>query len=96
MSYVDKIKIAGTLADKRMKLTASQKSEIRMLISKGFSDVHLAEEYEVSRTTIYFIRNKTAYDKALADNKKNNIPLSKVERRKYMASLRKRKEDLSS
>lgn len=94
MSYPDNIKIAGTKADKRLKLSASQKSEIRLLISKGFSDVDLAEEYEVSRTTIYFIRNRTAYDKALADNKRNNIPLSKKERRLYMADLRKRKGNL--
>ena len=95
MSYVDKIAIAGTSDDRRIKLLPEQKTEIRKLIEHGFGDVEIAKEYEVSRTTIYFLRNKTAYANCLKNNKANHIPLSKTERRKYMQQLRARKEGLS-
>ena len=93
MSYADKIKIPEHL-DKRKKLMSWQKDEIRMLIDKGFSDSDLAEEYKVSRTTIYFIRKPLAYNECLAGNKRNNKKMDKKARRLYMSELRQRKEEL--
>ncbi len=94
MSYVDKIVIAGTSDDRRIKLLPEQKTEIRKLIEHGFGDVEIAKEYEVSRTTIHFIRKPLKYAEALENNKRNHIPLSKKERCLYMRELRERKEEL--
>ncbi len=93
MSKVDSKKIPEHL-DKRKKLMDWQKEEIRLLIDKGFSDVDLAEEYEVSRTTIYMIRKPLKYAECLENNKRNNKKMGKRERKLYMADLRQRKIEL--
>ena len=50
----EKLKIAGTKYDRRVKLTPEQKEEIRKN-TQGLSQRKLAVMYEVSRRTIQFI-----------------------------------------
>ena len=50
----EKLKIAGTKYDRRVKLTPEQKEEIRKNV-QGLSQRKLAIMYEVSRRTIQFI-----------------------------------------
>ena len=81
--------------DKRRKLTTDQKEEIYELSSKGYSDVDLASQYNVSRSTIYFIRRQDKYAECLRMNKENaklRPRMDKTEHAKYVAKLRERKK----
>ena len=80
--------------DKRKKLSDEDKEVIREQIEDGYSDVDLANKWNVSRTTIYFIRKPKKYSECLEANKRNHIRPSKKSRRDYMAKLRKRKRKM--
>ena len=58
MPYLsEKIKIAGTKFDRRIKLTEEQKKEIKELSSAGLSQRKIAAIYKVDRRLISFIVN---------------------------------------
>jgi IS30 family transposase len=83
--------------DKRRKLTTQQKEEIYQLSSEGWGDVELGLMFNVSRSTIYFIRRQDKYADCLRQNRENGKKrplMDKKKHAKYMAELRKRKENL--
>lgn len=66
MPYLsEKIKIAGTKFDRRIKLTEEQKKEIKKLSSAGLSQRKLAKIYKVDRRLISFILNPAALEENL-------------------------------
>jgi len=83
--------------DKRRKLSAADKEEIFALSAKGYTDVDLALQYNVARSTIYFIRRADKYADCLKMNRENTKHHEKrtpEEMKKYVAELRKRKKNL--
>ena len=83
--------------DKRRKLSTADKEEIFALSAKGYTDVDLALQYDVSRSTIYFIRRADKYADCLRMNKENaklRPRMNKQEHAKYVAKLRERKKSL--
>ena len=66
MPYLsEKIKIAGTEFDRRIKLTEEQKKEIKELSSAGLSQRKIAAIYKVDRRLISFILNPASYEENL-------------------------------
>ena len=64
MSKIDDIRIAGTANDRRVKLTDTQRCEIRERYKAGnVSTYTLANEYGVSRRTIDFVLHPDRYER---------------------------------
>jgi len=89
--------------DRRIKLTDSQREEIRDKYSTGeYSTYKLADSYNVSRRTIQFVIYPERYEKAREMNKKRSKggtyydtkknTLAKREHRKYKQKILKEKE----
>ena len=86
------------MIDKRRKLSEEQREEIFALSAKGYTDVELALQYNVARSTIYFIKRADKYADCLKmnrENMKNYEKRTPEEMRKYMRELRKRKRNLT-
>lgn len=60
----ERISIAGTVYDRRIKLTEAQREEIREKHSLGFSLRGLAREYHVDKQTIKNIVDPEAYERS--------------------------------
>lgn len=85
-----KIKIAGTKFDRRIKLTAEQKGEVKFLYAKGnTSERKLAKQFNVSRRLISMILHPERKKKF--DNKKY---YDKDRHSKYMREHRNYKQKL--
>ena len=82
------------MIDKRRKLSEEQREAIRC---STLSNSKLAEQYNVSNSTIYYIKRPDKYAVCLNQNRENMKHYEKrtpEEMRKYMAELRKRKKNL--
>ena len=78
MLKVDKIKIAGTQYDRRVKLTNDQKADIKMKHEVfAVSYNYLAREYGVSKRLINFICKPESY-RVAQDRRKANAERYKV------------------
>ena len=83
--------------DKRRKLSTADKEEIFALSAKGYTDVDLALQYNVARSTIYFIKRADKYADCLKMNRENGKHHPKMNKKKhaeYVAELRERKKNL--
>lgn len=82
----EKIKIAGTKHDSRVKLTADEKNAIVILVQKGYSQRKLAAMFRVSRRLIQTIIKPPPRQ----PNKKRSAEYWREAKRKY----RNRKQEL--
>ena len=98
MPYLsEKIKIAGTEFDRRIKLTKEQKREIKKLSSAGLSQRKIADIYNVDRRLISFIINPAAYEENLkrrAERGGSKLYYDKEKHREYIKNHRRYKQDL--
>lgn len=95
----DKINIAGTQYDRRVKLTEQQKKEIRELYATGgYTQAALANMYEVSNRLISFAIYPEKYEKAREQfkerRKDGRYKQSKDKRREIMREIRQYKREL--
>ena len=82
----EKIKIANTKFDRRIKLTELQRADIRSNFG-GLSMRKLALMYNVDRKTIAYIMYPERYEKSLKDSKERNAGgkyYSKEKQREYI------------
>lgn len=98
MPYLsEKIKIAGTEFDRRIKLTSEDREEIVKLYSSGLSQRKIAALYKVDRRTISFIVNPSALDENLKRRKERggtSVYYSKDKHKNYIKQHRRYKQDL--
>lgn len=95
----EKIKIANTEYDRRIKLTEEQKKEIREKYATGtVGHRPLAKEYGVSRSLIRYVVDEEKYEKSKAyfreRRKDGRYNKSKEENNKIMKERRKYKQKL--
>jgi hypothetical protein len=95
----DRVTIVGTKYDKRAKLTADEKEEIKRLYEHdGFKNKDLAKMFEVSAALITFVCNpgksKEYYNKRKAAGKIKKYKSNTIERTEYLRKLRAFKRDL--
>lgn len=95
----EKIKIANTQYDRRIKLTDEQREEIRQKYASGCVGMRpLAKEYNVSRGTIKFIVQPEKYERSKAlfreRRKDGRYTPSKDEANKIARGRRKYKQKL--
>ena len=98
MPYLsEKIKIAGTKFDRRIKLSEEQKEEIKKLSSAGLSQRKIAGIYKVDRRLISFILNPASYEENLkrrAERGGSKVYYDKVKHANYIKQHRKYKQNL--
>lgn len=95
----EKIKIANTEYDRRIKLTEEQRKEIREKYATGtVGHRPLAKEYGVSRSLIRYVVDEEKYEKSKAyfreRRKDGRYNKSKEENNKIMKERRKYKQKL--
>ena len=95
----EKIKIANTQYDRRIKLTDEQRKEIKEKYATGMVGHRpLAKEYGVSRSLIRLIVDEEKYEKSKADSrerrKDGRYKKSKEELNKIMREKRRYKQKL--
>lgn len=95
----EKIKIANTEYDRRIKLTDEQRREIKEKYATGtVGHRPLAKEYGVSRSLIRFVLDQEAYEKSKTDfrerRKDGRYNKSKEETNKIMREKRRYKQKL--
>lgn len=95
----EKIKIANTEYDRRIKLTEEQRKEIREKYATGtVGHRPLAKEYGVSRSLIRYVVDEEKYEKSKADfrerRKDGRYNKNKEENNKIMREIRKYKQKL--
>ena len=98
MPYLsEKIKIAGTEFDRRIKLTSEDKEEIVKLYSSGLSQRKIAARNKLDRRTISFIVNPASYEENLQRRKERGgtkIYYKKEKHKNYIKQHRRYKQDL--
>ena len=93
----EKLKIAGTKFDRRIKLTNEQREEIKELYSAGLSQRKIAAIYKVDRRLISFIINPASYEENLQRRKERGgtkIYYKKEKHKNYIKQHRRYKQDL--
>ena len=98
MPYLsEKIKIAGTEFDRRIKLTSEDREEIVKLYSSGLSQRKIAAIYKVDRRLISFIVNPSAYEENLkrrTERGGSKVYYDKNKHANYIKQHRRYKQDL--